>query len=134
MGGQARRVCQEREPALVAPHIALDIMRCPRQLAPEIGKEHMADSKLPAEVSREIGEITQLMEPGFRKRVRDLAEQRLFELHHGYGTWLRNQFRRGQYPHLFRYCHTRIGSEPLSFDALSGVAIYEIWRQVRERP
>jgi hypothetical protein len=60
-----------------------------------------------------------------------MSDSDLIKRHHGYGTSLRNQFRRNEYPHLFRFCSAKVPSEILSFDAISEGAIRLIWLNLR---
>jgi len=71
------------------------------------------------------------LEPKDRELLREMLESELIRLHMGYGMWLRNQFRHDELPHLFAFCRARVPSESLSFDAMSTVAIREIWLHVR---
>ncbi|MBV9221966.1 MAG: hypothetical protein JO366_00535 [Methylobacteriaceae bacterium] len=84
-----------------------------------------------SEARFEIEELVEKLTPEDRKLLRDMSESELIQLHMGYGMWLRNQFRRGELPHLFKSCSARIRSEDRGFDAISTVAIREIWLHVR---
>jgi len=37
-----------------------------------------------------------------------MSEGELLELHHGFGMWLRNEFRRGTYQALFNWSSTKV--------------------------
>lgn len=80
---------------------------------------------------QDIEKLVERMKPEDRDLLRDTSESELILLHHGYGRWLRNQFRHNEFPHLFKFCHAKVPSENLSFDAISAVAIREIWLHVR---
>jgi Domain of unknown function (DUF6794) len=91
----------------------------------------MGDGDLASRAQQDIAAILEEMGPEARQSMRAMTESDLSRLHHGYGTWLRNQFRQGKFPHLFRFCDLRMTPETRSFDAISGVAIPEIWRHLR---
>ena len=84
-------------------------------------------------VRQEIEKLVEMLKPADRKFISDLSEGELGKLHRGYGMWLRNQFRRNQYPHLFRFCSAKVRAESqsLSFDAISAIAIRLIWCRLR---
>ena len=84
-----------------------------------------------SEARLEIEELVEKLTPEDRKLLRDMSESELIQLHIGYGMWLRNQFRRGELPRLFKFCLARVRSEDRSFDAISTVAIREIWLHIR---
>ena len=65
-----------------------------------------------------------------RKLLRDMSESELIQLHMTYGMWLRNQFRRNEFPHLFKFCSARVRSRDRSFDAISTEAIRQIWLHI----
>ena len=69
-----------------------------------------------------------------RERLRATPEGEVTLLHHGFGTSLRNAFRSNRFPGLSAYCHDAVkrSGEPLSFDALSSIAIHEIWATLQE--
>jgi hypothetical protein len=89
------------------------------------------EDDLASRAKRDIDKLIERLTPEDRQSIRKMAESDLYRLHHGYGTWLRNQFRAGQFPDLFRFCHQDIAREHLSFDAISSVAIRELWRCLR---
>ena len=82
-------------------------------------------------VRQEIDKLVDMLKPGDRKFISGLSAGELGRLHHGYGTWLRNQFRQNQYPNLFRFCSAKVPAGSLSFDAISAVAIRLLWRRSR---
>jgi uncharacterized protein DUF6794 len=82
-------------------------------------------------VRQEIEKLVERLSPEDRKLIATMSASDLIKLHHGYGTWLRNQFRRNEYPHLFRFCSAKVPSEQLSFDAISAEAIHRIRLHLR---
>jgi hypothetical protein len=89
------------------------------------------DSALSVRAQRDIEALVELLTPTDQQSIREMAESDLWRLHHGYGTWLRNQFREHKFPDLFRLCYARIAPEDLSLDAISQVAAAEIWRRLK---
>ncbi|HZS81879.1 MAG TPA: DUF6794 domain-containing protein [Stellaceae bacterium] len=90
----------------------------------------MNSDDLATGAQRDIETLVELLSAEIRKSLRNLKENELYKLHHGYGTWLRNQFRQGKLSGLFRSCDTQIAPENRSFDAISARAIREIWRHL----
>jgi hypothetical protein len=84
-----------------------------------------------ARAQQDIEALVELLAPEDRRSIRETAEGDLWRLHHGYGMWLRNQFRGHKFPDLFRLCSARIAHEGRNFDAISQAAIAEIWRRLR---
>jgi hypothetical protein len=84
-----------------------------------------------SETQREIETLIEALEPECRERIRAMSDGELIKLHLGYGMWLRNQFREGKLPHLFRSCSAKVTPESRSFDAISAAAIREIWLHIR---
>ena len=82
-------------------------------------------------VGQEIDKLVEMLKPRDRKFISDFSEGELGKLHHGYGMWLRNQFRQNQYPNLFRFCSAKVPAESLSFYAISAIAIRLIWHRLR---
>jgi hypothetical protein len=80
---------------------------------------------------QEIEKCIERLEPKDRELLREMSEDELIRLHMGYGKWLRNQFCNNELPHLFAFCRARVPSESRSFDAVSAVAIREIWLHIR---
>lgn len=82
---------------------------------------------------REIRRLLRQMTPEDRAAMRALAEWELIQFHHGLGRFLRNGFRGNQFPWLMGFCSSAVekSGEPMSFDALSSVAIREIWRELQ---
>jgi hypothetical protein len=78
---------------------------------------------------QEVDEIIASCSAEDRERFRSTPEKDLILLHHGFGTGLRNGFRQNRFPGLFTFCHETLkqSGEPMSFDALSEIAIREIW-------
>ena len=91
----------------------------------------MMESDPDIRVRQDIEKLVEQLEPELCKSLRDTSEGELIRLHRGYGMGLRNQFRQGKFPHLLKFCSAEIPSEDLSFDAISAVAIREIWLHVR---
>ena len=63
----------------------------------------MEEDDLEARARRDIEALIKLLKPEDRQYLRGMAETGLIRLHHGYRTWLRNQFRQNKYPDLFRF-------------------------------
>jgi hypothetical protein len=84
-------------------------------------------------VRQEIDKLVEMLTPELRKFFVDSSESDLIKLHRGYGMWLRNQFRQNAFPHLFRFCSAKVklSETPLSFDAISGVALHLIWLRLQ---
>src|SRR5689334_1977817 len=82
---------------------------------------------------QEIEKLVENLTPELRELLSAMPENKLVGLHLGYGMWLRNQFRQNKLPHLFKFCSAMVPPENLSFDAISGVAIREIWRLCNQR-
>jgi hypothetical protein len=85
-------------------------------------------------VRQEIEKLVERLGPKDRTFLHDLPEGELRRLHMTYGMWLRNQFRRNEFPNLFALCSAAIPAESRSFDEISAVAIREIWRHLRSLP
>lgn len=85
-------------------------------------------------VRQEIRGILQMMTPEDRAALRAVPESEIISFHHGLGRFLRNGFRGNQFPWLGALCHNAVKESggPMSFDALSSVAIREIWRELQE--
>jgi hypothetical protein len=68
-----------------------------------------------------------------RELLRATPESGLILFHHGFGTGLRNGFRHGRYRGLMSYCYSAVkrSDQPMSFDALSSVAIHVIWKALQ---
>jgi hypothetical protein len=84
---------------------------------------------------RDIRRIVRDLPPGDRERLRTMPESELILLHHDFGRGLRNAFRSNRFRGLSTYCHAEVqrSGEPLSFDALSSVAIRLIWATLQTR-
>jgi hypothetical protein len=95
------------------------------------GAYQMMESDPAVRVRQDIDKLIEQLKPEHRRLLRDMSESELIRLHMGYGTRLRNQFRQNEFPHFFKFCSAKIASENLSFDAISAVAIREIWLHVR---
>jgi hypothetical protein len=91
----------------------------------------MMESDPDIHVRQDIEKLAEQLEPEQCRLLRDMSESELIRLHWGYGMGLRNQFRQGKFPYLFKFCSAEIPFENLSFDAISAVAIREIWLHVR---
>ena len=81
----------------------------------------------------EIEKLVENLKPELRELLSAMPESELIELHFGYGMWLRNQFHQNKLPHLFKFCSAMVLPENRSFDAISGVAIREIWLLCKQR-
>ena len=60
----------------------------------------MAGDGLDAGARRDIEALIELLKAEDRRSLRGMTETELIRLHHGYGTWLRNQFRRNKFSDL----------------------------------
>jgi hypothetical protein len=78
----------------------------------------------------DIWRILRTMPAEDRETLRAMTETELIRCHHTFGRYLRNGFRGGKLPWLCLRCRKLVDSsdEPMSHDALSSVAIREIWR------
>jgi hypothetical protein len=94
----------------------------------------MDEGDLDTRARQDVEALIELLKPEDRQSLRDMTEAELIRLHHGYGTWLRNQFRQNNFPDLFRFCSAKTTPDTRSFDAISGFAIREIWRHLRSSP
>jgi hypothetical protein len=94
----------------------------------------MAEDDLEARAQRDIEALIELLTPEDRQSLRERTEAELGRLHHGYGTWLRNQFRQNKFADLFRLCSAKTTPDTCSFDAISSIAIREIWGHLRSSP
>jgi hypothetical protein len=90
----------------------------------------MPPSSIESKMRTDVEEILGGMPPEDRERLRAMSQDDLILLHHALGMELRNAFRANRFPGLSAYCHAAVeeSGEPLSFDALSSVAIRKIWR------
>jgi hypothetical protein len=91
----------------------------------------MAENDFDARAQGDIEALVELLKPEDRKIIHEMTETELMRLHHGYGTWLRNQFRQNRFADLFRFCSAKIASDTRSFDAISALAIREIRCQLQ---
>jgi hypothetical protein len=84
---------------------------------------------------RDIRRILRMMTPEDREAFRAVPETELIRFHHEFGRFLRNGFRGGQFPWLCMHCRSVVenSDEPMSFDALSTVALREIWRELQNK-
>lgn len=95
----------------------------------------MAEDDLDARARGDILALIELLKPEERQSLRGMTETELvLHLHHGYGTWLRNQFRQNKFSDLFRFCSAKTTPDTRSFDTISGIAIRQIWRHLRSSP
>ena len=94
----------------------------------------MLRSLLNIRMRRDVRRIIDELALEDRERLRVTPESELILLHHGFGTSLRNVFRSNRFPGLSDYCHDAVkrSGEPLSFDALSSIAIREIWATLQK--
>ena len=91
----------------------------------------MDEGDLDTGARRDIEALIELLKPEDRQAISAMAESDLILLHHGYGTWLRNQFRQNKFPDLVRFCDARTTPETRSLNEFSAIAILEIWRRLR---
>ena len=84
---------------------------------------------------RDIRRIIDSMGSEQCELLRGTPESDLIRFHRSLGTGLRNGFRNGRFLGLSAHCHAvvRRNGEQMSFDALSGVAIHEVWSALRSR-
>jgi hypothetical protein len=86
--------------------------------------DSMAEDDLDAGARRDIEALIELLKPQDSLSLRKMTETELMRLHHGYGTWLRNQFRRNKFSDLLRFCDAETTPDTRSFDSPE-------WRSVR---
>ena len=65
-----------------------------------------------------------------RQYIANLAEDQVIRLHHGLGTYIRNQYRHGRFRALFRWAGTQMPAEEKHLDSLSWPILLEVWKQV----
>ena len=82
-------------------------------------------------IQDDIKAIVSGLGPDDRAYILNLAAEDLIRLHRTLGLNLRNAFRSGEYPNLFRYCYDRETDETRSFDSMSQTAISLIWDYLR---
>ena len=82
------------------------------------------------EAKRELISVIDALSAEDRAFIANLREGGLYRLHHGLGTYIRNQFRQGGLPALFRWSRSQL-SVVNHFDDLSGPILREIWRVLR---
>jgi hypothetical protein len=58
-------------------------------------------------VRRDIEALIELLKPEDRLSLRNITQTELIRRHHGYGAWLRNQFRHNKRPDLFEFCYAK---------------------------
>jgi len=82
---------------------------------------------------RDVRRIIRDLSADDRERLRTMTESELIHLHHGLGRGLRNALRSNRFPALSAYCHREVRrrGEQLSFDALSDLAIRQVWATLR---
>jgi hypothetical protein len=82
---------------------------------------------------REVRRIVRALTEEDRAFIRSRTASDLISLHFTLGGYIRNGFRSGKFPGLFSYCDASVrqSGEPMSFDALSNVALHEIWKHVK---
>jgi hypothetical protein len=90
----------------------------------------MNRNDLDDDARKDIEALIARMNPEFRQSLQSMAEGELIRLHRNYGMALRNEFRHQGFPGLLRYC-SRAAPEERSLDAISAIAIREIWRHLR---
>ncbi len=88
---------------------------------------------LSLQMRRDIRRIARDMNDEDRAYIRSRTDRDLVTLHRTLGGYIRNGFRHGKFPWLFSYCDASVreSGEPMSFDALSSVAILEIWKYLK---
>jgi hypothetical protein len=94
----------------------------------------MVDDDAALGMRQEIETLVERLGPKDCTFLCDLPEPELRRLHMTYGMWLRNQFRRNEFPNLLALCSAGIPSENRSFDEISAVAMREIWLHLRSLP
>ena len=82
---------------------------------------------------RDIRRIIASLTPEQREALRRTPESDLIRFHRTLGMGLRNGFRRRRFLGLGTCCHVAVrrNDTPLSYDALSALAIREIWRSLQ---
>ena len=61
---------------------------------------------------QDVETLIERLKPEDRQAISAMAESDLILLHHGYGTWLRNQFRQNKFPDLVRFCELGLHRKP----------------------
>ncbi len=86
-------------------------------------------------LERDLKNVLQKLSVGDLQQLKNTPKEKLILFHRTLGLYLRNQFRSGRYRWLCRYCHKVIEERetPLSFDALSSVAIELIWDRIQQK-
>jgi hypothetical protein len=94
----------------------------------------MPDSLPEDSMQCDVGEIIAGLPVEDRERLRAMPENELILLHHDFGMGLRNALRQNRFPALFAHSRRLVqeSSEPLSFDAISSIAIREIWTALQK--
>ena len=84
-------------------------------------------------MEHDVRQIIDSLTPEQRESLRATPEADLVRFHHTLGCGLRNGFRSGRFPALSAHCHAAVreSGTPLSFDALSSVAVREVWRSLQ---
>ena len=84
-------------------------------------------------MEHDIRQIIDSLTPEQRESLRTTPEADLIRFHRTLGRGLRNSFRSGRFLGLSAHCHAAVrdSGEPLSFDALSSVAVREVWRSLQ---
>ena len=85
---------------------------------------------------RDLRRIVSNFTPAQCEALRTTPESDLIRFHRTLGMGFRNGFRHRRYLGLSAYCHAAVGRSgtPLSFDALSSVAVREVWRFLQSSP
>lgn len=94
----------------------------------------MTEVDLPVGVKQDIEKCIEELPAKDRALIRGMSEGELIRLHHGFGTGLRNRFRQNKLPNLCKFCSEKVAPEKLSLDAISALAIREIWLHLRSNP
>ena len=84
-------------------------------------------------MENDIRQIIDSLTPEQRESLRTTPEADLIRFHRTLGRGLRNGFRSGRFPALSAHCHAavRVSGTPMSFDAISSVAVREVWRSLQ---
>ena len=84
-------------------------------------------------MEHDIRQIIDSLTPEQRESLRTTPETELIRFHRNLDRGLRNCLRSGRFPTLSAHCHAAVreSGTPLSFDALSSVAVREVWRSLQ---
>ena len=83
---------------------------------------------------RELMSIIERLTADDRAYIAGLEESQVIRLHHGFGTYIRNQIRAGELRALFRWSRTQVPVDVRHFDDVTWPIVMEVWRTVKAPP